>query len=161
MKRYPVTHPRDYTLVDIDRFYSKTRYNRETECLEWTACQTHSGYGQFSMRHNLILAHRWVMQLALKRELSPDEVVRHRICDNPPCVALHHLAVGTQADNVDDMNTKGRNRNANKSACKYGHPYDEDNTYYMPNGGRDCKACVSRRGREYRERKRREGNASS
>ena len=29
-------------------------------------------------------------------------------CDNPPCVRQSHLFLGTQADNIADMDTKGR-----------------------------------------------------
>lgn len=34
-------------------------------------------------------------------------VVRHR-CDNPPCIAIDHLELGTQAENVRDMHSRGR-----------------------------------------------------
>lgn len=33
--------------------------------------------------------------------------VLHR-CDNPPCINVDHLFLGTQSDNVKDMNAKGR-----------------------------------------------------
>ena len=39
---------------------------------------------------------------------------------------------------------------ANKTHCKYGHPYDAANTYYAANGERRCRAC--RRARVARAR---------
>lgn len=33
------------------------------------------------------------------------------------------------------------NANARKDCCPQGHPYDEENTYIAPNGGRQCKIC--------------------
>ena len=32
-------------------------------------------------------------------------------CDNPPCINVDHLFLGTQQDNLADMNAKGRRRN--------------------------------------------------
>ena len=53
-------------------------------------------------------AHRIVMENHLGRNLDSKEVVCHH-CDNPKCVELKHLFLGTQADNVADMVKKGRN----------------------------------------------------
>ena len=50
--------------------------------------------------------HRWVWEQIhgpLPREIE----VLHK-CDNPPCFAYDHLFSGTQADNMVDMNAKGR-----------------------------------------------------
>jgi WhiB family redox-sensing transcriptional regulator len=35
-------------------------------------------------------------------------------------------------------------RNADKTHCAYGHPYDAVNTYYTANGERRCRACRAR-----------------
>ena len=32
-------------------------------------------------------------------------------------------------------------RNASKTHCKFGHPFDEANTYILPNKARRCRAC--------------------
>lgn len=51
----------------------------------------------------------------------------------------------------------GQNKhNAEKTHCPAGHPYDEENTYDMPGGGRGCKTCIQQRTRERRERLRQE-----
>lgn len=39
-------------------------------------------------------------------------------------------------------------------ACPQGHPYDLENTYFKPNGTRDCRACKRTRGREQKTRRR-------
>jgi transcriptional regulator with XRE-family HTH domain len=40
-----------------------------------------------------------------------------------------------------------------RTHCKYGHEFTEENTYVY-RGSRYCRACVNRRTREYRQRKR-------
>ena len=85
------------------RFYSKTRPG---PCLEWTASKNHSGYGWFSLEGRAWLAHRvaWI----LERGPIPDGLCVLHTCDNPSCVAIDHLWLGTQADNNRDMDAKGR-----------------------------------------------------
>lgn len=51
-------------------------------------------------------AHRiaWLLQVG---PIPAGLLVLHR-CDNPPCVRLDHLFLGTTTDNVADRDTKGR-----------------------------------------------------
>jgi hypothetical protein len=44
--------------------------------------------------------------------------------------------------------------NADKTHCPQGHPYDEENTYRLPRGGRGCKECMRQRNRDRRKRNR-------
>lgn len=41
--------------------------------------------------------------------------------------------------------------NAAKTHCPKGHPYDDENTYVRPDGGRECKKCARQRTRERRK----------
>jgi Transcription factor WhiB len=36
----------------------------------------------------------------------------------------------------------GWHRNALKTHCKHGHPFDAANTYYTPRGDRRCRTCM-------------------
>src|SRR5438876_923987 len=36
----------------------------------------------------------------------------------------------------------GWHRNALKTHCKYGHPFNAANTYYAPGGERRCRTCM-------------------
>ena len=64
-------------------------------------------------------------------------------CDNPPCINVEHLWLGTPAENLADMRSKGRrapNQFARRVECPAGHPYDETNTRTY-RGGRVCRRC--------------------
>jgi hypothetical protein len=75
-------------------------------CHLWTARRNHKGYGACQFRGKQELAHRVGFFLAHGR--WPEPFALHH-CDNPPCVNDAHLFEGTNADNVADRGTKGRN----------------------------------------------------
>lgn len=92
---------------DLERLERYSELNPETGCIEWTGATDPAGYGRLTDGEGgTILAHR----LALKARGVDIEgkVVRHLVCDNPPCINPDHLAVGTHADNVGDKMRKGR-----------------------------------------------------
>jgi len=68
------------------------------------------------------------------------QVLHH--CDNPACFRWDHLFIGTVTDNMQDMIAKNGHHNSNRSHCRRGHPYDEENLYVTPStGARQCLAC--------------------
>lgn len=89
---------------DEMRFYNKVAIG--DGCWEWQAHRTPKGYGTFRLDGRSIGAHRASWHLA--NGAIPDGLhVLHR-CDNPACVRPGHLFLGTNQDNVDDRDSKGR-----------------------------------------------------
>lgn len=108
---------------DYQRFMQKVE---KTEgCWLWRAATDSKGYGRFSVgpshkpdgsrRNSMVAAHRASYEHA--NGPIPEGpgfhgyCVLHR-CDNPACVRPDHLFLGTNADNVRDMDSKGRRVNA-------------------------------------------------
>lgn len=85
-----------------ERFDEKV--DRSGECWIWKGAHDAAGYGDMGRDGR---AHRVSYALAFG-PIPPGMWVLHR-CDNPPCVRPEHLFLGTHQDNMDDMNTKGRN----------------------------------------------------
>lgn len=122
----------------------------DTPCLEWTGCRIEDGYGRKITGsrkggRRLVLVHRWVWE----KEFGPIPeglCVLHR-CDNPPCINLDHLFLGTLSDNALDRETKGRGR-IYTGICPCGRPYTTYLTY------RRCNPCAAaaRRRRRAREK---------
>lgn len=88
----------------------------DSGCVEWSGCMT-KGYGQiFLKRGNSrspksqvrvpIYAHRAAFYL--NTGTDPDGAAVCHSCDNPRCVNPDHLWIGSQADNIADMLSKGR-----------------------------------------------------
>lgn len=99
------------TLSHEERFWSHVDKTGPGGCWLWTAHVHKIGYGVFwdAAAKRLEQAHRaaWVL---LRGAIPTGLKVLHR-CDVRACVNPDHLFVGTQHDNVKDMNQKGRNRN--------------------------------------------------
>lgn len=93
-----------------DRFWS--RADREgDECWLWRGRRNAHGYGVFDaseVRSGPILAHRLAYEL--ERGPIPDGMIVCHACDTPACVRPDHLFLGTQQDNLADMDRKNRRR---------------------------------------------------
>lgn len=62
---------------------------------------------------------------------------------------LTNLAWGTSSENTHDLVRHGRHNNARKTHCKHGHEFTAANTYQHSRGGRQCRECHRRAGRNY------------
>lgn len=78
-----------------------------TGCVEWTGGVNEKGYGRMKVDGRTESVHRVAWQLA-NGSIPPGQVIRHLVCDNPPCFNVEHLAPGTNAENVADRVGKGR-----------------------------------------------------
>jgi hypothetical protein len=76
------------------------------ECHEYNGCLTNFGHGQFWYEGRHWNAHRysWTRQ---KGPIPEGMSVLHT-CDNPACIRIEHLFLGTQEDNMRDAQNKGR-----------------------------------------------------
>lgn len=79
-----------------------------TPCTEWAKSRNRAGYGQQWHAGRAHLAHR-VAWMTANGPVPDGLLVLHR-CDNPPCVNLDHLYLGTQAQNCKDRSDRMRYR---------------------------------------------------
>lgn len=129
--------------VDI-RFWEKVDKRGPDECWLWTAARGPGGYGFFTRgRGHSPLVHRFAYELLvgpIPEGLTIDHLCRTKLCVNPA-----HLEPVSNAENV-------RRANRGKSHCKYGHPFDDENTLiYL--GNRVCRTCTRRRRAEWWRRR--------
>ena len=85
--------------------------NKTDTCWLWTGSKSY-GYGQFNFDNRNCRAHRYAYEMWVG-PIPSGLVLRHK-CDNPICVNPDHLETGTQQDNINDRNARGRQAKGEK-----------------------------------------------
>lgn len=104
-----------------ERFWVKV--DKTGDCWIFTGAINDRGYGcfRFDCVRTMELAHRVSWELA--NGPIPDGLCVLHHCDNPPCVRVDHLFLGTRADNAADCGMKGRwNPHGRTTVCGEAHP---------------------------------------
>lgn len=141
------------------RFEEKIVRISESGCWVWDGSLSPEGYGKLTVNRRTSYAHRVAYERyvgPIQRGLQLDHLCRVRCCVNPS-----HLEPVTQRMNAlrGACGDVTRDRHAKKCACKSGHEFTAENTYFYIRSGykcRVCKQCNRDRSRDYKQRKTRE-----
>ena len=91
-------------VTPFERIMKKTR--QSGECIEYTGPLNKGGYGRCRVNNIKTLVHRHVYEVS-KCPIPNGMLVCHK-CDNPSCIKIEHLFLGTHYDNCHDAMDKGR-----------------------------------------------------
>lgn len=102
-----ILSPEEYLIETKKRFMKFVSIPENlNDCWEWTGYKPSNGYGHFGINGRVFGAHRISFMLFIG-EIPNNMLVCHS-CDNPSCVNPHHLFLGTDKDNTQDMIKKNR-----------------------------------------------------
>jgi len=109
----------------------------ESGCWIWMSDLNNGGYGLLKFGRKRELAHRISYREfrgSIPEGLELDHLCRVRCCVNPD-----HLEPVTKKENV---NRSPRCLNKlSRTHCKRGHPWSEENTYWINSQKRLCRVC--------------------
>lgn len=105
-------------LTTKQRFYASVLLPNENGCMLWAKGTTRKGYALIRIQSEngrKIAAHRY--SYALHYGLFDKNLHVCHKCDIPSCMAPDHLFLGTNADNVRDKVSKGRQASGSLLIC--------------------------------------------
>jgi hypothetical protein len=91
-----------------EKFWGSVQRGHADECWPWLKSLNEGGYGRVCDAGRVRAAHRVAYELT-HGTFDPQLCVLHA-CDNPKCCNPNHLSLGTQIDNIVDMDVKRRRR---------------------------------------------------
>lgn len=92
--------------MKFDKFIKNT-IRKESGCLEWTGAIAGSGYPSVHVKGGKYMPGGRFIYESINGPIPNGMFVCHK-CDNPLCVEVDHLFLGTPKDNAQDMVSKGR-----------------------------------------------------
>jgi hypothetical protein len=128
------------------------QYVASYEGQELKAPPDRQGYPQVVIRRKAYRVHQMVCK-AFHGPRPDGQIVRH-LNGRPQDNRAENLCWGTYSQNQFDRVAHGTHTEAMKTHCKWGHPFDEANTY-RTNDGRACRTCGrNRMRRNYKQKNR-------
>jgi len=131
------------TQAQLARFWPKVGIDFETGCWPWLGATSDYGHGRFLLEARRgIRVERRAHTVAYEHFVGPipEGLEPDHLCRNPACVNPAHLEPVTHRENMLRGETITA-RNAARTECPHGHPYDERNTYRY-RGARYCRTCA-------------------
>ena len=113
----PETNVRPPTISHEAWFWRKVR--KTSGCWEWQGRTDKDGYGIMKVGPHNARMHRFSWEL--HNGPIPDGLWVLHHCDNPPCVRIDHLWLGTATDNDADRHAKGRSRGGSTNRARGSH----------------------------------------
>lgn len=147
-----------------DRDYLMSRVVIDADgCWIWTGYVTADGYGRASRtRSTSTIAHRVAYEVFVGP--IPDGLTLDHLCHSVDPVGCpgglnckHRRCVNpAHLEPISHRENSLRGVLSQLTHCKWGHPFDEANTYRRSQNGqgqRDCRTCTARRQHEYQARR--------
>lgn len=134
-----------------ERFWAKVDKRKPSDCWPWLGAQGSGGYGTIRRTGggntpvHRVSYELFVGPIPAGLDIDhtchdPEVCTKGDSCPHRQCVNPAHLDPVTHRENVLRGDTI-MSKNAVKMHCPQGHPYEGENLYITPAGGRDCRTC--------------------
>ncbi len=131
----------DYLSLDkVGRFSRNVIEKSGDECWGWNGSKDSKGYGRFTFKGKMILAHRCSYELHVGK--IPEGLVIDHLCNNTSCANPMHLEPKTIYENVKrGFIKKVLNPVRVGKICKNGHMVNNETIRTTKTGSKYCLVC--------------------